>query len=77
MLLDSLDPKARMMFLDWLKDLARTEEHSACLEIVRFTNRRARGLVRDAGPRTASCPIACAACTAIHRSEAGPPARVA
>ena len=54
MLLDSLDPEARRMFLDWLRDLARAEEHLAWLEIVRFTSRRARGLIRE-GHMTDQC----------------------
>jgi hypothetical protein len=47
LLLESLDPEARKMFLLWMKDLAGTEEHSAWLAIVRYTHRSARNLIRE------------------------------
>lgn len=47
MLLESLDPEAQTMFLGWLKDLAKAEEHSTWLEIVRYTHRSARELIRE------------------------------
>ena len=46
-ILESLDPKARKMFLDWVKDLAGNEEHSTWLAIVRYTHRSARDLIRE------------------------------
>jgi len=47
LLLESLDPEAKKMFLVWLKDLAGSEEHSAWLAIVRYTHRSARNLIRE------------------------------
>lgn len=47
-LLDTLDSDARTMFRGWLNELAEKEEHSTWLEIVRFTDRRARVLIREA-----------------------------
>jgi hypothetical protein len=47
MLLESLDPEAREMFLVWLKDLMGGEQHSAWLAIVRYTIRSAHELIRE------------------------------
>ena len=46
-LLNSLDSDSRVMFLDWLNELAVQEEHSTWREIVRFTDHRARHLIRE------------------------------
>lgn len=46
-LLRSLEPDARMRVIQWILEIAAEEEHKEWLEIVRFTRRRARGLVRE------------------------------
>ena len=53
-LLDALDSEARKLFLDWLNELAEKEEHSTWMEIVRFTDHRARTLIRE-GHMTDQC----------------------
>jgi len=49
LLLESLDPEARKIFLLWLRDLASSEEHTAWSTIVRYTHRSARSLIREEG----------------------------
>ncbi len=47
LMLESLDVEAREMFRTWLKDLMGTEEHATWLDIVRYTDRSARKLIRE------------------------------
>lgn len=51
---DALDSDAREKFLDWIEELAAKEEHSTWREIVHFTDRRARSLIRE-GHMTDRC----------------------
>jgi hypothetical protein len=46
--LEALDPSARRMLRDWLFDVAEQEEHRTWLEIVAFTHKVARALIREA-----------------------------
>jgi hypothetical protein len=46
-LLDPLEPDAKQKFVDWLHELAKREEHSTWSEIVRYTDRRAKTLIRE------------------------------
>ena len=46
-LLATLSPGARVTLGEWLHDLARDEEHAAWLEVVRFTDRFSRQLIRN------------------------------
>lgn len=46
-LLDALDSDAQRMFVAWLKEIAEKEAHSTWLEIVHYTDHRARALIRD------------------------------
>jgi hypothetical protein len=46
-LLDSLEPEAQRMFVEWIHEMAAKEEHSTWMEIVRFTDHRAKALIQE------------------------------
>lgn len=46
--LESIDPEARSMFRDWVRELAEKEEHRVWREIVAFTHHVARALIDKA-----------------------------
>jgi hypothetical protein len=46
-LLDAVDSEGQRIFLDWLIEMAKKEEHSTWMEIVRSTDRRAQTLIRE------------------------------
>lgn len=46
--LESIDPDARMMIRDWVRELAEKEEHRVWREIVAFTHHVARALIEKA-----------------------------
>ena len=46
-LLDSLEPDAQPKFIEWIHEMAAKEEHATWMEIVRFTDRRAKGLIQE------------------------------
>jgi hypothetical protein len=45
--LRAFEPEAREIVCDWILELAEREKHGAWREIVRFTDRRARALIRE------------------------------
>ncbi len=45
--LRALSPEARELIRQWVLELAESEKHGAWREIVRFTDRRARDLIRE------------------------------
>ncbi len=47
-ILDSIDPQARMVLREWLRELAEKEEHRIWREIVAFTHHIARSLIAKA-----------------------------
>lgn len=46
-ILEPLEPEARRLFVDWIHELADKEEHSTWREIVRYTDHRAKDLIRE------------------------------
>ena len=47
-ILDSIEPEAQSLFVDWVHEMAAKEEHSTWLEIVQFTDHKAQDLIREA-----------------------------
>ena len=47
-ILDSIDPQARMVLREWLRELAEKEEHRAWQQIVAFTHHVASALIAKA-----------------------------
>ena len=45
----ALSPEAWRKIRDWVLEIAAEEEHATWKEVVRYTDRRARGLIREAG----------------------------
>ena len=52
--LAAFDPEARAVLRSWIEELAGKEEHRAWNEVVRFTRRRPKSLIRDGSVSTAS-----------------------
>ncbi|MDJ0849437.1 MAG: hypothetical protein QNK04_13780 [Myxococcota bacterium] len=44
---DALDPEGWAVLVEWILELAREEEHQTWVEIVRYTDHRARELIRQ------------------------------